>query len=358
MPKPVVAPAARVASQRRPRLLRAGLLALALKATFLATSRAFTGGGVVQQQQRPSLFGANNNRTGGMTSRVPSTMPGTTVVAGFGARSGAARKHRPGTWKCGCEACVSFESTDDGKAQLALLEKHYRQNHDMSVALPSMILPERSLRMRQSIPCSDCLMSGDEGPGGAVSAAGMALATYINNHAPPGHQSKEMLAPWRGINVLELGSGTGVAGIAAASEGATVLLTDKDVFMPLMAKNIRLNEDNIMTGSADYEAFDWAAPPPEEVLSKTWDVVLCAESVTRSSDVPLFVSALASLLGPDGAAASATAIYAHNPMDSQSPELHMQLKSEFEARGLSYASLPSPPSQSTGELSFETVELW
>jgi len=160
------------------------------------------------------------------------------------------------------------------------------------------------------------------------------------------------------MNVLELGSGTGVAGIAAASEGAHVLLTDKDTLMPLMAKNIRLNEDSMLIGSADYEAFDWAAPPPEEVSSTSWDVVLCAESVTRSSDVPPFVSTLASLLGPDGAAASATAIYAHNPMDSQSPELNMQLKSAFKARGLSCVSLPSLPSQVTGDLGLETVELW
>merc|ERR1712060_648000 len=61
-----------------------------------------------------------------------------------------------------------------------------------------------------------------------------------------------------------------------------------------------------------------------------------------SSDVPLFASALASLLGPDGAAASATAIYAHNPEDLQPLELNMQLRSAFESHGLSCESLPRP----------------
>jgi len=171
---------------------------------------------------------------------------------------------------------------------------------------------------------------------------GVALATYVNKHAPPGRKSQDQTAPWHGTKVLELGSGTGVVGIAAALEGADVLLTDKDNLMPLMAKNIRLNKDSILTGSADYEAFDWAAPPPEEVSSKKWDVVLCAEAVATSSDVPLFASALASLLGPDGAAASGTAIYAHNPEDLQPLELNMRLRSAFESHGLSCESLPRP----------------
>lgn len=356
MPMSVVAAVARFGTQRRPRLLRAGLLALAFKGAFLVTSQAFSGGRVVVS--RSDAFGANN-RTGAKTSGFSgNSIPGANVAARLGPRSGAARKHRPGTWKCGCEACLSFEATDDGKAAQALLEKHYEEKHEISVALPSMILPERSVRLRQSIPCAACDMSGDEGPGGAVWLAGVALATYINTHAPPGHQSKEKAAPWHGKNVLELGSGTGIAGIAAASEGANVLLTDKDILVPLMAKNIRLNEDSMLIGSADCEAFDWATPPPEEVSSKTWDVVLCAEPVTRSSDVPLFVSTLASLLSPDGVAASATAIYAHNIVDAESPDLGMHLKHAFEAHGFSCAGLPSLPSQGTGEFGLEAVELW
>lgn len=372
MPVPVVAAAARAAVRQQPRLWRAGLLALALKAAFLGTSSAFFGGSRVVNQRR--AFSANNRTVstiGGFSgSNMPGatvTMPGTSVL---GARRGAARQHRPGTWKCGCEACISFDTSDEGRAKQAILEKHWEKIHDMSVALPSLILPERSLRMRQSIPCDDCLMSGEEGPGGAVSGAGVALATYINKNAPPGRQTKDKSIPWRGMNVLELGSGTGVAGIAAAAEGATVLLTDKDDLMPLMAKNIRLNEDNMLFGSADYEAFDWAEPPPREVSKEAWDVVLCAESVTRSDDVPLFVSTLASLLSPDGAAAGATAIYAHNPMDAQSPDLDLQLQTAFKSHGLSRKSLPSLASQTTKqscgdvecgrcpEVELDTVELW
>jgi hypothetical protein len=128
--------------------------------------------------------------------------------------------------------------------------------------------------------------------------------------------------------------------------------------MPLMAKNVRLNQDYIETGSADYEAFDWAMPPPKEVSGTSWDVVLCAESVARSTDVHPFVEMLASLLGPDGAGAGATAVYAHHPSASPSQGLEMQLQSAFKAHGLRCRSLPSLSSWSTDQGALSEVVLW
>jgi len=235
-----------------------------------------------------------------------------------------------------------------------LLEQHWEKYHDMRVALPSVVFPERSLRMRQSVACSACSLSGDQGPGGAVWAAGAALANFISKNAPPGHKSEEKMAPWRSVKVLELGSGTGIAGIAAAAEGADVLLTDKDFLVPLMANNIRLNQDQMEFGSADCEAFDWTAPPPKEVSGATWDVILGADLVDSPADVPLFADALASLLGPDGAAAGATAIYAHDP---QSQELDRNLQSALTARGLSWMELPPLPSQALGEAGLQRLPL-
>lgn len=270
-----------------------------------------------------------------------------------------------GKWRCGCSFCIAFQATDEMKAELSnaqeLLEQHWDKYHDMRVAIPSVILPERSLRMRQSVSCSACTLAGDLGPGGAVWAAGAALATYISSHAPPGRRSEGEMAPWRGVSVLELGSGTGVAGLAAAAEGADVLLTDKDLLMPLLTKNIRLNQDQIETGSADCEPFDWAAPPPKEVSGKTWDVVLGADLVLGSADVTPFADTLASLLGPHGAAAGATAIYAHHP---QSLELDMDLTAALVSRGLSRTDLPSVPPQATDEAAYpegaapDKVVLW
>merc|ERR1719261_2381890 len=44
-----------------------------------------------------------------------------------------------------------------------------------------------------------------------------------------------------GKRVLELGAGTGVAGLAAARQGADVVVTDLPEMMPLLSANIRAN---------------------------------------------------------------------------------------------------------------------
>lgn len=339
MPVPCVEAAARVAARRlRPRFLRLVLLAVALKTALLATSISFTAARPQHRNGAAAEDAISSRQTGGITGSQ--LLRANLDIALRRPKAEDARKHRPGTWKCGCDACIVWDASDEEGSDLSL-EEHYKKYHDMVVDLPSTVFPERALSMRQSLSCSGCSESGDEGPGEAVWAAGVALAVHISQSTPPGRRSDETIAPWRGINVLELGSGTGVAGIAAAAEGANVLLTDRDTLKPLMAKNVRLNQDCIEFGSADFEAFDWATPPPKEVSSESWDVVLCAEPVTTSTDVHPFVDMLASLLGPDGASAGATAIYAHHPSASQSQGLEMELQSAFEAHGLRCTSLPS-----------------
>lgn len=45
-----------------------------------------------------------------------------------------------------------------------------------------------------------------------------------------------------GKRVLELGAGTGIAGLAAARQGADVLVTDLPEMIPLLSSNIRANK--------------------------------------------------------------------------------------------------------------------
>lgn len=43
------------------------------------------------------------------------------------------------------------------------------------------------------------------------------------------------------MSIIELGSGPGLAGLLAAKLGAQVVITDKDVVLPLIEENIKLN---------------------------------------------------------------------------------------------------------------------
>lgn len=70
---------------------------------------------------------------------------------------------------------------------------------------------------------------------------------------------------FRGCKILELGCGTGLPGIVAASFGATITQTDRnELVLSLARRNIRLNEiENIEQKTVDWtawnvgEKFDW-----------------------------------------------------------------------------------------------------
>jgi hypothetical protein len=183
-------------------------------------------------------------------------------------------------------------------------------------------------------------------------AAGFALATYVSQNGPPGRQGRVSgkEAPWRDVKVLELGSGTGMAGIAAASVGADVLLTDSSRLVPLMSRNINVNRSRIDVGSIACAAFEWGQveKPPVDVSKQSWDVMLGADLVRDAASVPLFADTLAFLLGPLGAAAGGTAIYAHRPRSSALDE---DLQAALGERGLTWRVLPPLPPQASDEAS-------
>lgn len=101
-------------------------------------------------------------------------------------------------------------------------------------------------------PCEAGAVEG-EGPGARVWEAGAVLAMWLEHSRPP----------LRGVRALELGSGTGVVGLAAAALGARVTLTDRAPIAhgPLRA-NVRLNAELLEAcgGSATAEALDWDDP--------------------------------------------------------------------------------------------------
>ncbi|NWH69107.1 MT21D methyltransferase, partial [Geococcyx californianus] len=84
------------------------------------------------------------------------------------------------------------------------------------------------------------------GEGSVVWDAALVLAKFLESGARP-------LARRR---VLELGAGTGAAGIVAAALGANVTVTDLEELQELLAANIERNE-HLVTGSIRAQVLKW-----------------------------------------------------------------------------------------------------
>eukprot|EP00931_Biecheleriopsis_adriatica_P003587 TRINITY_DN105387_c0_g1_i1.p1 TRINITY_DN105387_c0_g1~~TRINITY_DN105387_c0_g1_i1.p1 ORF type:complete len:255 (+),score=36.56 TRINITY_DN105387_c0_g1_i1:111-875(+) len=85
--------------------------------------------------------------------------------------------------------------------------------------------------------------------------------------------------------VVELGSGTGVLGLAASLLGANVVLTDLEALQLTIEENIQLNLAEISAGggSARYAQLNWEAPCEQllDSLRGRVDTVLAADPVWR-----------------------------------------------------------------------------
>ena len=117
------------------------------------------------------------------------------------------------------------------------------------------------------------------GTGGTVWPAAHVLARHL--------ERREDLGP-EGWSVLEIGAGTGAAGLAAAALGATrVALTDLDPILPLCRANAEANASAGRAAKAtiDVAAMDWAAPRASRAFEMlddegaSFDVVIASECV-------------------------------------------------------------------------------
>jgi len=87
--------------------------------------------------------------------------------------------------------------------------------------------------------------------------------------------------PLAGRRVIELGSGSGVAGMAAAALGAHVTLTDLPDALPLLQRNAQLNEAaiNQKQGSVRVLPLEWEKPEQLPPDADECDLVLGADLV-------------------------------------------------------------------------------
>jgi len=102
----------------------------------------------------------------------------------------------------------------------------------------------------------------------------------------------------RGKNVLELGAGLGCAGLTAACLGANVVLTDLEEALPMLEKNIRVNEQvwKNLGGAAEAKVLKWGK---DVNLDFKPDIVLLTDCVYYEESVQPLLHTLETLCDSD-----------------------------------------------------------
>eukprot|EP00812_Abedinium_dasypus_P009512 NODE_3199_length_816_cov_288.693824.p1 GENE.NODE_3199_length_816_cov_288.693824~~NODE_3199_length_816_cov_288.693824.p1 ORF type:complete len:211 (+),score=57.02 NODE_3199_length_816_cov_288.693824:3-635(+) len=117
---------------------------------------------------------------------------------------------------------------------------------------------------------------------------GIVLSKYLEHYAPQVSQGRKL----RG---LDLGCGSGVAGLGLALMGHAVVLSDlAGMQADATQLNIAHNEAQFKEagGSATFEVLDWTNLPADRERFGHFDLVFAADVIWHESFVPPFVEAL------------------------------------------------------------------
>eukprot|EP00794_Sanderia_malayensis_P012015 gene12015-13255_t len=100
--------------------------------------------------------------------------------------------------------------------------------------------------------------------------AAICLAKYIDGH---NFKKKNSLF---GRHVIELGAGTGIVGLVAATQGAHVTITDLEDFVPLMQKNIEHNKNRLRSCNVNAKTLKWGT---DFKITDKYDFILMADLI-------------------------------------------------------------------------------
>ena len=134
----------------------------------------------------------------------------------------------------------------------------------------------------------------------------------------------------RGLRILELGAGTGLAGIAAAAvwKEAEVCLTDLPGIVENLASNVKTNEAVIDVEKVTTGVMDWADLGPWQPESKEFNLILAADSLYADEHPALLAGAVAASLSSQGV------VFTVMPERDMHMGFHEMLRLEMDNRSL------------------------
>ncbi|KAK6529071.1 hypothetical protein TWF694_004289 [Orbilia ellipsospora] len=127
---------------------------------------------------------------------------------------------------------------------------------------------------------------------------GLAISAYFSTLPSPPTGVLESLIPVLSkpkLQVLELGAGCGVAGLALASSfpESIVTLTDLPITAEITARNIGLFTGRTQRASnVTYSPLDWSEALPSWCESTKFDLILVADCTYNTSSIPYLVKVL------------------------------------------------------------------
>ena len=169
---------------------------------------------------------------------------------------------------------------------------------DCSVAVLLELMNCAPSRLTERAVCAEvvalprCTLVIEQAPGLSTEGAGTTGGVLWGTALAASHWlCSARAAFWaRRRTVLELGSGTGVLGLAAAARGCDVTLTDQRALLPLLRRNAEANARVIAAagGRARAAELDWSrAESAALAAALAPDLVLCSDLVYGNDYLPL-----------------------------------------------------------------------
>ena len=190
------------------------------------------------------------------------------------------------------------------------------------------------------------VMAGEEagiGTGTTVWDASTVLVRYLQHCG----------IPLAGSRVVDLGSGTGVTGFAAAALGAKVTVTDQSQVLFLLRQNLEANEGSgaVPLGSVSVAEFSWGEDCSHLLTQSPPDIVLACECIVpRLYPIEPLVAAIDDLSGPSTVTFVA---YEHRERAFSPQQKFAELA---KARGLLVCSIPQEAMDPVYRA--EDIEIW